>query len=305
MTAITDLQDAVRRVAEEAGPSVVWLERRAGRGCGVVVDQDRVVTLASNLRGDEPTVSFADGRRETATLTGVDPDLGVAVLAVPTGGIEPLAWTDEASAASLGAAVIAVANPGGQGLRATPGFVASEGRSFRGRRGRLIEGAVEHTAPLPRGSGGGPLLDLEGRLLGINAVRIQGGLILALPAAAVRASADAIASGGSTEPRRLGVAIVPPRIARRMRRAVGLPERDGLLVRVVEEGSPAGRAGITRGDLIVAAGDVTVDGVDALYKALDSIADDGATLELRVVRGSDELTVPVSFGAVGAQAEGS
>jgi S1-C subfamily serine protease len=79
-----------------------------------------------------------------------------------------------------------------------------------------------------------------------------------------------------------------------MRRAVGLPEREGLLVRGVEEGSPAERAGIERGDLIAAAGGQQVDGVDALYAALDSLAN-GATLPLTVVRGTEERELQVSF----------
>jgi S1-C subfamily serine protease len=133
---------------------------------------------------------------------------------------------------------------------------------------------------------------------------VQGGLIVALPAAALRDRVDAIASGRSTEPRRLGVAIVPPRIARRMRRAVGLSERDGLLVRAVEAESPAERAGIVRGDLIVAAGGADVDGVDALYSALDGIGD-GGTLELLVLRGSEEQTVTVQFAVAAAEQEGS
>jgi serine protease Do len=303
MSAITELETAVGRVAEDAAGAVVWLERRSGRGCGVVTAANQVVTLASNLRSREPVVAFADGRRETATVAGVDPDLGVAVLTLDTGDVAPLQWAPDDVAPALGRAVVAVGNPGGQGLRATPGFVASAGRSFRGPRGRLVEGAIEHTAPLPRGSGGGPLVDLEGRLLGINAVRVQGGLIVALPGAALRDRVDSIASGRSTAPRRLGVAIVPPRIARRMRRAVGLPERDGLLVRAVEAGSPAESAGIVRGDLIVAARGADVDGVDALYAALDAVAED-ATLELRILRGTEEQTVPVQFAAA-ADHEGS
>ena len=79
---------------------------------------------------------------------------------------------------------VALANPGGRGLRATLGFVSSGGRSFRGPRGRRIRGAIEHTAPLPRGSSGGPLVDPDGNLLGINSIRLDGGLILAVPAGA-------------------------------------------------------------------------------------------------------------------------
>jgi serine protease Do len=294
MPAVTELETALREAAVRTSDAVAWLERRSGRGCAVVTAPGQLLTLTSNLRGHEPVVGFADGRSESATITGIDSALGVAVLAVDTGSIEPLTWAD-GDGPDLGSAVIAVANPGGQGLRATPGFVASHGRSFRGPGGRLITGVIEHTAPLPRGSAGGPLLDLEGNLVGINAVRVQGGLIFALPAAVLRERIEGIVAGRVTEPQRLGVAVVPPRIARRLRRAVGLPDHPGLLVRAVQEGSPAESAGLTRGDLIVRAGDTDIDSVDALYAALDAVAE-GGVLTLRVLRGTEEVDVRVRFG---------
>jgi S1-C subfamily serine protease len=98
-----------------------------------------------------------------------------------------------------------------------------------------------------------------------------------------------LARGESTASPRLGVAVAPPRVARRMRRAVGLPERPGLLVRAVEDDSPAAAAGIEPGDLIAAAGGADLTGVDDLYAALDA-AGDGA-LDLTVVRGTEERTV--------------
>src|SRR5262249_43813849 len=148
----------------------------------VVVAPDRVVTSAHNLRSEDVTVVFADGRREQGKVAGLDADLDLAVVEVVTGEIEPVAWDPAHDAPGIGTAVIAVANPGGRGLRATPGFVSAAERSFRGPRGRRIAGAIEHTAPLPRGSGGGPLVDAEGSLLGLNAIRLDGGLILAVPA---------------------------------------------------------------------------------------------------------------------------
>ena len=90
------------------------------------------------------------------------------------------------------------------------------------------------------------------------------------------------------------MAIAPPRVARRLRRAVGLPERDGLLVRAVEEGSAADRAGLERGDLIVAAGGRELDHVDVLYEALDAARAEGR-IELTIVRGTDERTVTATF----------
>jgi serine protease Do len=190
--------------------------------------------------------------------------------------------------------VVALGNPGGRGLRVTLGFVSSGPRSFRGPRGRRVAGAIEHTAPLPRGSSGGPLLTSDGKLLGINTIRVDGNLILALPVAALRERVEALGRGEEKSAPRLGVAVAPPRVARRMRRAVGLPEREGLLVRGVQEGSPAAAAGIERGDLIAASGDKEIASVDELYAALDSLPEDGK-LPLTVVRGTDERELEVSF----------
>jgi serine protease Do len=199
-----------------------------------------------------------------------------------------------AGAVTLGAPVLALANPGGRGLRVTFGLVSATDRSFRGPRGRRIAGSIEHSAPLPRGSSGGPLVDTEGRLLGLNAVRREGGLILAVPAdEALHRRVEALARGEGAARPRLGVALAHPRAARRMRAAVGLPARDGLLVRGVAEDSPAARAGLERGDLLVSAAGRPLTGVDDLFDALDST--DGA-LALGVLRGTEERTVDVALG---------
>jgi S1-C subfamily serine protease len=247
-----------------------------------------VLTNAHNLRGDEVTVVFADGRTEAGRVAGVDAEGDLAAIAAETGDAEPVEFGDP-DALAIGSVVVALANPGGRGLRATLGMVSSTGRSFRGPRGRRIRGSIEHTAPLPRGSSGGPLVDTHGRLLGLNSVRMNGGLILALPAdAALRERADALARGETPARPRLGVAIAPPHVARRLRRAVGLPERDGLLVHWVEDDSPADRAGIQKGDLIVAAGGDAVARADDLEPHLAESA-----VTLTVLRGADECEVDV------------
>jgi serine protease Do len=297
MEAVRALQETIAGAAERLGPSVVGLGRGWGHGSGVVVADGHVLTSAHNLRREEVTVSFAGDRRELATVAGADVDLDLAVLAVETGDAPPIPWVPE-QAPGIGTAVVALANPGGRGLRATLGFVSSGARSFRGPRGRRIRGAIEHTAPLPRGSSGGPLVDPDGNLVGINSLRLDGGLILAVPAgAAVKERVLLLARGEAPAPHRLGVAIAPPRVARRLRSAVGLPERDGLLVRSVEDGGTAAAAGVEPGDLIVAAGGADTPSVEALYTALDSVPAGGGELELTVVRGTDERTVSATFAA--------
>jgi serine protease Do len=295
MNLLEELEAAVQASAERNGPAVVGLGRGWGVGSGVVIASGRVLTNAHSLRHDETTVTFLDGRQATGRVAGSDSDLDIAVIDVDTGEVDPVDWPEDGDEPALGRAILALGNPGGRGLRVTPGFISSTARSFRGPRGRRIAGAIEHTAPLPRGSSGGPLLDQSGRLLGINSVRVDGGLILAIPADKnLRERIEALGRGEAPKRVRLGVAIAPPRVARRLRRAVGLPEREGVLVRGVEEGSAADRAGIERGDLIVGAADKDIDRVDALYEALDAARASGS-LELRIVRGTDERTVSVTF----------
>ncbi|HEX4281082.1 MAG TPA: trypsin-like peptidase domain-containing protein [Solirubrobacteraceae bacterium] len=295
MTVVEELEGAIQTAAERTGPKVIGLGQGWGRGSGFVIGSGRILTNAHNLRGEEVTVVFADGRRETGRVLATDQDLDLAVIEADTADIEPIEWAEDAEAAPIGRSVLALANPGGRGLRVTPGFVSATARSFRGPRGRRISGAIEHTAPLPRGSSGGPLVDGAGRLLGINAIRADGGLILAIPAdRATRERVDQLGRGESPKRARLGVAIAPPRVARRLRRAVGLPEREGVLVRAVERGSAADRAGLERGDLIVGAAGNGLDRVEALYEAIDGAGAEGQ-LELTIVRGADERTVSVSL----------
>ena len=292
MSVLDELQSAVSSAAETVGPSVVGLGRGWGRGSGVITAAGTVLTNAHVLRGEEVAVTFADGRTEHGRVAGADPDLDLAAIAVETGDAEAgrVGARARRRRSAIGEPVFALANPGGRGLRATFGLVSATGRSFRGPRGRRIGGSIEHTAPLPRGSSGGPLVDAEGRLLGLNSIRVEGGLILALPAdAAMRRRAEALASGTGASRPRLGLALAPPRAARRMRAAVGLPERDGLLVRGVVEDSPAGRAGLERGDLLVAAAGSPLTSVDDLFDALEN----GGTLTLGVLRGADERDVDV------------
>jgi serine protease Do len=186
---------------------------------------------------------------------------------------------------------VALGNPSGNGSRVTIGFVSGIGRSFRGPRGRRVSGAVEHTAALAPGSSGGPIVDLDGRLVGINTNRIGSGFYQAILAdASLRDRVAALGRGESPARRRLGVGLAPSHVARGLRRAVGLPEREGLLVREVEEGSPAANAGIVEGDLIVEAAGRTIATADDLFDALATSGD----LSIGLVRGADELSVTVS-----------
>jgi S1-C subfamily serine protease len=293
MTILDEVGASIRQLATGAGASVVGIGQRPGAGSGIVLGKGQVLTNAHNVRGDQLTVTFAGGRTAQGSVAGRDIDGDLAVISVDTGETPALPWAASAPA-QIGDPVFAVANPGGRGLRVTFGFVSGVDRAFRGPRGRRITGTLEHTAPLPPGSSGGPVLDADGRLLAINTSRLGEGFYLAIPAdEALRGRADALARGETAMSPRLGVSLTPGNVARRLRRAVGLPDADGLLIGEVAEASPAARAGLASGDLIVAAAGRPVSAPDDLFDALAAAR--GGILELRVVRGTDERTLQVTF----------
>ncbi len=300
MAILDEIQASIVQLAEGAGASVVGIGQRWGVGSGIVLAQGRVLTNAHNVRGDEVTVTFADGRTAEGRVAGLDVDADVAVLETDTGDAAALAWAT--GTAGIGMPVFALANPGGRGLRVTFGFVSGVDRTFRGPRGVRITGSLEHTAPLLPGSSGGPVLDAGGQLVGINTNRLGEGFYLATSAdETLRGRADTLARGETTTPPKLGVAITPRHVARRLRRAVGLPDVDGLLIREVMQDSPAARANLAPGDLIVTAGGRPVRSMDDLFDALQAAR--GGTLQLAVVRGTDERAIQVVLGEDSRTAE--
>jgi serine protease Do len=289
MSAIDDIQTAVSTTTERIGPSVVGIGSRQ-RGSGIVLAAGKVLTNAHNVRGDEVTVTFADGRSVRGRLSGVDLDGDLAVVDVDTGTAAPLEWAD-GSAATPGTVVFGASAVSGGGVRITFGTVSAIARAFRGPGGRRIAGSIEHTAPLAPGSSGGPIVDGAGRLLGINTNRLGEGFYLAIPSdTALRERIDQLSRGESVQRRRLGVAVAPSHVARRLRASVGLAERDGLLVRGVEDGSLAAKAGIQEGDLIVEAAGRPVTDADALF---DALAAAPTPFEVKVVRGTEERSVSI------------
>jgi len=293
MGVLQELEEATAAVADRAGPAVVGIGQGWGLGSGVVVADGVVLTNAHNVRGAEVALTFGDGHTVIGHVSGVDVDGDLAVLTADTAGTPPLDWAD--GPAGVGQVVFALANPGGRGLRVTIGQVSSVDQTFRGPRGRRVTGSLEHTAPMARGSSGGPVVDASGRFLGLNTNRLGEGFYQALPADAdLRARVNALTRGESPSRRHLGVGLVPGRAARHLRRSVGLPDRDGVLVREITDDSPAARSGLRGGDLIVEAAGSQVTSIDDLHAALDGLAE-GESLGLGVVRGAEELSVTVSF----------
>jgi serine protease Do len=293
MGVLDGIQEEIQRIAERVGNAVVGIGQRWGVGSGVVLGKDQILTNAHNVRGNEVTVTFPDGHTAAGRVLGHDVDGDLAVIGVETGDLPAIEWASNGTP-GIGAPIFALSNPGGRGLRVTLGFVTGVERSFRGPRGRSITGSIEHDAPLLPGSSGGPIVSAEGRLLGLNTHRLGEGFYLAIPADEnLRARVDALSSGESKRRVRLGIGVAPPHVARGLRRAVGLPDAEGLLVRLVEDDSPASRAGLATGDLIVQAAGRPVSGVDDLFEAIE--AADGV-IQLIIWRGTDERAVDVQLG---------
>jgi serine protease Do len=269
---------------------------RHGRGSGFVVAAGRVVTNAHNLRDRTTSVRFSDGRVAHGTVTGSDIDGDLVVLDVDTGSAPALSWAERSPAE--GDVVVSV-TAGRQRIRTTWGHVTGADHGFPGPRGQRIAGAIEHTAPSAAGSSGAPVLDRDGKVVAVNTHRIEHGFYLARAADDdLRNRVAAMGEGRSYERARLGVALAPPHVAAKLRRSVGLDERDGLLVRGVVDDSPAAGAGIKEGDLLVGAGDRDLVSADDLFAALGDVGP-GSELAIRLVRGSAELTVTATWPDAG------
>ncbi|HEX2783313.1 MAG TPA: serine protease, partial [Ilumatobacteraceae bacterium] len=162
-----ELSSAARSVVAQVGGSLVSIGQD-GRGSGVVIASGKVLTNAHNLRDRTTLVTFADGRAEQGSVAGVDDDGDLVVLDVDTTSVAAISWADRAPEA--GDIVFALSR-GGQRTRVSFGMISSVDLAFAGPRGRQVHGGVEHTAPLVRGSSGGPIVDADGRVLGLNTHR--------------------------------------------------------------------------------------------------------------------------------------
>lgn len=292
MSVLDEFSHTAGAVLHAVGASMVGIGRD-GRGSGLVIGAGKVLTNVHNLRDRTTTVTFADGRVAEAAVAGADEDGDLVVLDADTGAVAPVAWAEGPPAPGQ---VVFAASMGGHRLRISFGMISAVDLAFTGPRGRQVLGGVEHTAALPHGSSGGPLLDADGRVLGINTHRVGRGFYMARPVdAALRATIDDLARGRSIERPRLGVALAPADVAAKLRASVGLPVQPGLLVRGVTEGGPAARAGIATGDLLIAVDGAPLDSIEALQTALGN--DAAATLRVAVLRGTDERTVDVHLAS--------
>jgi len=291
---------AVVGAVQRVGPAVVHIQVRQGRGRGgsgsgfVFTPDGFILTNSHVVHGaTELAVSTASGERFPAELVGDDPDTDLAVIrggnevtSVPLGSSRQL---------TVGQLVIAIGNPLGFQHTVTAGVVSALGRTMRSRSGRLIDGVVQTDAALNPGNSGGPLVDSQGQVIGVNTATIMGaqGICFAIGADTAEFVASRLIRDGRIRRSYIGVTGQSVALHRRLVRYYDLPIESGLLVLDVLAGSPAQRAGLREHDIVIRFAGKPIAGVDDLHRMLTDERS-RVTCEVEVVRGTELLKVAVT-----------
>jgi serine protease Do len=259
---------------------------------GLVVTNEHVIVHASNIR-----VLMADEREYPATLVGADSDSDLAVLRVDTKTPLPYLPLPKTDDIMIGETVVAIGNPYGLSHTVTVGVVSAIGRTIQASD-IVYHDFIQTDASINPGNSGGPLINVEGRLIGINtAIHAQGeGIGFAIPVHRVRNIVDQIVHHGHVQPSWIGVQLqqLTPELAFHFGTSPGA----GVLINGVDEGSPAAKAGLKRGQIIIKAANTTITNAAAFRLATKGLAA-GDTLSLKVVdKGGKPRRVTLTLSAV-------
>jgi S1-C subfamily serine protease len=300
---------AVIGAVEKISPAVVNIEvhqsvrsrRRAepqerhGGGSGFVFTPDGLILTNSHVVHDASRieVTVADGRRFPARIIGDDPATDLAVIQIDGSGLTAVGLGDS-QALRVGQLVIAIGNPYGFQSTVTAGVVSALGRSLRSYSGRLIEDVIQTDASLNPGNSGGPLVASDGRVVGVNTATIlpAQGLCFAIGINTAKFVASRLLRDGRIRRSYIGVSAQTVPIHRRLVRYYELLKETGVVVLSTEPNSPAQRAGLREGDVIIALEGQPVAGVDDLHRLLTEVRV-GATSELTVLRGTEQLHLAI------------
>jgi len=269
--ALDAYSQAVSSAAERAGPAVVKVESGRGGGSGVIFDSGgRILTNEHVVRGRvQVQVTLADGRRLTASVTAADPRLDIAVLRVAAKAL-PVAELYNGPL-KVGQLVVAIGNPYGLSWTVTAGVVSALGRELPVSRGLALRDLIQTDVPINPGNSGGPLVDAQGRVVGITTAIIPfaRGVGFAVPVSSVLTALARFEEMRHRDGARLGI--------------VAAPVEGGVLVLEVEPDSPAARASLRGQDVIVALGGHQVANASQIAEALTSVRP-GQTVEVTFLR---------------------
>jgi S1-C subfamily serine protease len=295
---------AVVAVVERVGPAVVSVHvgraRRdgvvpAGGGSGVIVTPDGYLLTNQHVvqHAAQVGITLIDGASIAATVIAQDPSTDLAVLRAAGSGL-PAAPLAAQTALRAGQLVVAIGNPFGFEATVSAGVVSAQGRTLRASDGRLIEGIVQHTAPLNPGNSGGPLVDARSRVVGINTAIIAAaqGIGFAVPAPTAEWVISEVLSHGRVRRAYLGIAGRTRRLDRRLVRALDLAAEHALEIVTREPNTPAADSDLRVGDIIVSAQSQPIAGVDALHRFL-SRWNIGDTLTLTILRRTQLLRLEI------------
>jgi S1-C subfamily serine protease len=303
---------AVIGAARAASPAVVNIEVRhraqaggdprrqrhggGGSGSGFIFTPDGFILTNSHVvhGADMIGVTLADGRSYPAKLVGEDPQTDLAVLDIDAPNLASVRFGDS-SAIKVGQLVIAIGNPYGFQYTVTAGVVSNLARSFRSSTGRLIDNIIQTDAALNPGNSGGPLIDSRGEVIGVNTAIINGaqGICFAIPANLAQFIASRLMRDGHVKRSYIGVSGQNVPLHRRVVRFFNLPVETGVMAVNLEPDSPAARAGIVEGDVLVEADGRPIPDIDALQKLMTDERV-GVTFPVVVIRRTEKLTLDVT-----------
>lgn len=268
----------------------------SGSGSGFVMTPDGYVLTNSHVVSGAKRIRavFQDGERAAAHLVGDDPDTDIALLRIDVPHLTALTFADS-SALRVGQIAIAVGNPYGFDCTVTAGVISALGRSLRTKTGRLVDDVIQTDAALNPGNSGGPLVDGRGRVIGVNTAMIMPaqGICFAIAANTASFVMGKLIREGRIRRSYLGVGGQTVPLHRRVVRFHGLPTESGVFVASVEANSPAARAGLRDGDLIVGYGDTPIAGIDDLHRLLTEDKA-GLVVPLTIIRNLEKQTLQVS-----------
>jgi len=300
---------AVSDAVATAHPAVVHIEVRGndapgGSGSGFFISPDGYILTNSHVvhGAKELKVFLADGRKLAADLIGDDPDTDLAVLRVSADEISYLSFADSA-ALRPGQIAVAIGSPMGFQQTVTAGIVSGLGRSLRGASGRLIDNIIQTDAALNPGNSGGPLVNTRGEVIGVNTaiIRPAQGICFAIASNTARWVVAWLIKDGRIRRSFIGLAGQNVPLLRKVARHHRIAQETGVLVVGVEPNSPAARAGLAEGDILLGIDDVPTATIDALHKQLtgDRIGERAIVAFLRGVELRRHAIIPMEMPARG------